>query len=75
MDKDRIEWEVNMWDGNMNIFEIYDELRDGYTADEQEALLNHAYDTWHFNDLIAELAFHFGVTLHNYEPKLKTLSI
>jgi hypothetical protein len=25
--------------------------------------------------LIAELASHFGVTLHNYEPKLKALSI
>ena len=70
-----IEWQVNMWDGNMNIFEIYDELRDGYTADEQEALLNHAYDTWHYNDLIAELASHFGVTLHNYEPKLKRLPL
>ena len=45
------------------------------TADEQEALLNHAYDTWHFNDLIAELASHFGVTLHNYEPKLKKLPL
>ena len=70
-----IEWQVNMWDGNMNIFEIYDELRDGHTADEQEALLNHAYDTWHFNDLIAELASHFGVTLHNYEPKLTRLPL
>ena len=28
MDKSDIEWQVNMWDGNMNIFEIYDELRD-----------------------------------------------
>ena len=75
MDKADIEWQVNMWDGNMNIFEIYDELRDGHTADEQEALLNHAYDTWHYNDLIAELASHFGVTLHNYEPKLKVLPL
>lgn len=73
--KEQIEWQVNMWDGNMNIFEIYDELRDGHTADEQEALLNHAYDTWHYNDLIAELASHFGVTLHNYEPKLKKLPL
>ena len=52
MDKADIEWQVNMWDGNMNIFEIYDELRDGHTADEQEALLNHAYDTWHYNENI-----------------------
>jgi len=73
--KEDIEWQVNMWDGNMNIFEIYDELRDGHTGEEQEALLNHAYDTWHYNDLIAELASHFGVKLHNYEPKLKRLSL
>jgi hypothetical protein len=25
--------------------------------------------------LIAELASHFGVTLHNYEPKLKVLPL
>lgn len=73
--KEQIEWQVNMWDGNMNIFEIYDELRDGHTGEEQEALLNHAYDTWHYNDLIAELASHFGVKLHNYEPKLKRLPL
>ena len=73
--KEQIEWQVNMWDGNMNIFEIYDELRDDHTADEQEALLNHAYDTWYYNDLIAELASHFGVKLHNYEPKLRKLSL
>ena len=34
MKKEDIEWQVNMWDGNMNIFEIYDELRDGHTADD-----------------------------------------
>ena len=73
--KEQIEWQVNMWDGNMNIFEIYDEIRDGHTGEEQEALLNHAYDTWHYNDLIAELASHFGVKLHNYEPKLKEVSL
>ena len=73
--KEQIEWQVNMWDGNMNIFEIYDELRDGHTGEEQEALLNHAYDTWYYNDLIAELASHFGVKLHNYEPKLKRLPL
>lgn len=73
--KEQIEWQVNIWDGNMNIFEIYDELRDGHTGEEQEALLNHAYDTWYYNDLIAELASHFGVTLHNYEPKLKKLPL
>ena len=54
---------------------IYDELRDGHTAEQQEALLNHAYDTWHYNDLIAELASHFGVTLHNYEPKLTRIGL
>ena len=75
--KEQIEWQVNMWDGNMNIFEIYDEIRDGHTGEEQEALLNHAYDTYSqpSQDMIAELASHFGVTLHNYEPKLTRLSL
>ena len=74
MTKEQIELRVEQWNNNMNIFEIYDELRDGHTGEEQEALLNHAYETWHYNYLIAELASHFGVKLHNYEPKIKSLS-
>ncbi len=55
---------VEGWNNNMNIFEIYDELRDGHTGEQQEALLKHAYEDWNFPpmlSLIEELASHFGI--------------
>ena len=32
-------WPGKSWNWNMNIFEIYDELRDGHSAKDQEDLL------------------------------------
>ena len=62
--KEDIEWQVNMWDGNMNIFEIYDEIRDGHTYDDMKGLLMHAYEDWNYPPmlkLLEELACHFGI--------------
>ena len=39
----QVESQVESWNWNMNIFEIYDELRDNHTARQQEQLLTHAY--------------------------------
>ena len=44
MTKAQIESRVEGWNWNMNIFEIYDELRDGHTGEEQEQLLTFAYN-------------------------------
>jgi hypothetical protein len=59
--KNRVE---RQWEGNMNIFEIYDEIRDNHTAEEQEQLLTHAYNFSDLQDaknLIKELAYHFNI--------------
>ena len=64
MTKEQVELRVEQWNNNMNIFEIYDELRDGHTGEQQEALLKHAYEDWNFPpmlSLIEELASHFGI--------------
>jgi len=60
--------EVEMWNGNMNIFEIYEELSERYDPATQERLLNHAYDEWNWEPmlkLLEELASHLGVRLEN----------
>lgn len=63
MTKAQIESRVEGWNWNMNIFEIYDELRDGHTAEEQEQLLTFAYNYFNNDTMIQELASHFGVTV------------
>ena len=40
----QVESQVESWNWNMNIFEIYDELRDNHTAQQQEQLLTYAYN-------------------------------
>ena len=45
----------------MNIFEIYDELRDGHTGKEQEDLLTFAFRYFNKDKMILELASHFGI--------------
>ena len=67
MTKAQIESRVEGWNWNMNIFEIYDELRDGHSAQDQEDLLTFAY-TYFGNDvMIKELASHFSVTIETDE--------
>lgn len=67
MTKAQIESRVEGWNWNMNIFEIYDELRDGHTGEEQEQLLNHAYNYFNKDVMIKELANHFCITIHTDE--------
>jgi hypothetical protein len=67
MTKSQIESRVEGWNWNMNIFEIYDELRDGHTGEEQEQLLTHAYNYFNKDSVIADLACHFGITIETEE--------
>lgn len=63
MTKSQIESQVEGWNWNMNIFEIYDELRDGHTRQEQEDLLTFAYNYFNKDVMIKELASHFCVSI------------
>ena len=61
MTEAQVKSRVESWNWNMDIFEIYDELRDGHTEQEQEDLLSFAYRYFNKDKMIEELAFHFGV--------------
>lgn len=63
MTEAQVEARVENWNWNMNIFEIYDELRDGHTAKEQEQLLTFAYDFFNKDKMMKELASHFGIDI------------
>ena len=63
MTKSQIESRVEGWNWNMNIFEIYDELKDGHTEQEQEELLTFAFNYFNKDTMIKELASHFCVTI------------
>ena len=61
MTQSQVESQVESWNWNMNIFEIYDELRDNHTARQQEQLLTYAYKFFNKDSNILELANHFGI--------------
>ena len=61
MTASQVEARVEGWNWNMSIFEIYDELRDGHTAKQQEDLLSFAYRYFDIDKMILELASHFGI--------------
>ena len=53
---------VDSWNWNLNIFEIYDDVRYMIPADKQ-ALLTHAYHYFNMEDLFETLATHLDVEL------------
>jgi hypothetical protein len=57
----QVESQVESWNWNMNIFEVYDELRDNHTSREQEQLLSFAYNHFNQDASILELAHHLGI--------------
>ena len=61
MTKREVHNRVEGWNWNLSIFEIYDELRDGHTAEEQEQLLTYAYNYFNEDKMINELASFFGI--------------
>tara|TARA_R110002110_G_scaffold331084_2_gene542303 strand:+ start:612 stop:845 length:234 start_codon:yes stop_codon:yes gene_type:complete len=57
-----VEDRVEMWNWNMNIFEIYDEIRDE-GDDTIEKLLGHAYQVFNEDSSIADLAYHLDADI------------
>jgi hypothetical protein len=60
MTKAQVESQVESWNWNLNIFEIYDEIRD-YSERDQEQLLTFAYDFFNKDKMMKELASHLGI--------------
>ena len=56
----QVESQVESWNWNLNIFEIYDEIRD-YSERDKEQLLKFAYDFFNKDIMTKELAHHFGI--------------
>ena len=56
----QVESQVESWNLNLNIFEIYDEIRD-YSERDKEQLLQYAYDFFNKDKMMIELASHFGI--------------
>ncbi len=61
---------VEGWNWNLSIFEIYDEVKDmgkfGYNGSQTEdlsRLLNHAYNYFNYDSMIAELMSFLGVEI------------
>jgi hypothetical protein len=61
---------VEGWNWNLSIFEIYDEVKDmgkfGYNGRQVEdltRLLNHAYEYFNYDSMIAELMSFLGVEI------------
>ena len=67
---------VESWNWNLSIFEIYDEVKDmgkfGYNGSQVEdltRLLNHAYEYFNYDSMIAELMSFLGVEVELHEDK------
>ena len=58
----QVESQVESWNWNLNIFEIYDEIRD-YSSRDQEQLLTFAYTFFNKDVMMKELASHFGIDI------------
>ena len=56
----QVESQVESWNWNLNIFEIYDEIRD-YSERDKEQLLTFAYDYFNKDEMMKELASHLGI--------------
>ena len=62
--------QVESWNWNLSIFEIYDEVKDmgkfGYNGSQTEdlsRLLTHAYDFFNCDPMIKELAYFLGAEI------------
>ena len=60
MTKAQVESQVESWNWNLNIFEIYDEIRD-YSERDKEQLLTFAYNYFNKDKMMIELASHLGI--------------
>ena len=53
---------VESWNWNLNIFDIYDEIRD-YNDRSKEALLTYAYYFFNEDNMVKELASHLSIDI------------
>jgi len=53
---------VDSWNWNLNIFDIYDEIRD-YNDRSKEALLTYAYYFFNEDVMVKELASHLSIDI------------
>jgi|TARA_R110000822_G_scaffold46977_1_gene124874 hypothetical protein len=67
---------VEGWNWNLSIFEIYDEVKDmgkfgygGGQTEELSRLLNHAYEYFNYDSMIAELMSFLAVEIELQEDK------
>tara|TARA_B100001094_G_scaffold313827_1_gene352026 strand:- start:126 stop:359 length:234 start_codon:yes stop_codon:yes gene_type:complete len=60
--QEEIEQQVEYWNWNMNIFEIYDEIRDQDNYDNARTL-SYAYQFFNQDRMIAELADHLCIDI------------
>jgi hypothetical protein len=67
---------VESWNWNLSIFEIYDEVKDmgkfgygGGQTEELSRLLNHAYEYFNYDSMIAELMSFLAVEIELQEDK------
>ena len=65
---------VESWNWNLSIFEIYDEVKDmgkfgygGGQTEELSRLLNHAYEYFNYDSMIAELMSFLAVDIDEQE--------
>jgi len=87
MTKDQIKKEVDMWNGNLGTFEIYDRLREmleyhwhrdavdhkgEITREDVGKILSHAYDEWNTYDLFVDMATHLDCKFHGVEEAFTT---
>ena len=62
VDGEKVSDTVESWNWNLNIFEIYDEIRD-HNDRSKEALLTYAYYFFNEDKMIKELASHFAIDI------------
>jgi len=66
--------QVESWNWNLNIFEIYDEVKDMYhdpfseEVSDLSRLLNHAYEYYKCEPTMCELMSHLGVEIAEESP-------
>ena len=65
MTDQEIKDQVESWNLNLNIFEIYDEVKDMQYRQDQDLsrLLNHAYEYFKYDSTMAELMTFLGVEI------------
>jgi hypothetical protein len=71
--QEEIEDQVEYWNWNMNIFEIYDEIRDESDYDNARTL-SYAYQFFNQDRMIAELADHLCIDISEIKEGARVIA-